>query len=317
MKITTYKPSEFDNKELAAFMFQVRRAELDSSGTSLADLENNLENVWHFIGYVLAHSEGNLIGYALLFRIGDSHWVEINPGAIMGQHPIVAPGFDEEVVGAAMIETAKECVVQEGFNALYIDISWDPTAPPESYDVYRDRYGELGFEVIQLVREMNISLPADIPATVIPHGMQLDQIQSVDKEALYQCHHHAYMQGDSQYYFKMDDKERRDDFERIYAPTIQKHPASLVLTKDDQIAGCVMLFAEGDFTEVMSLAVHPDFRRQGYGKLLMGECLKRASEEGHRTMYLIVDVKNKSATEVYRQCGFKDAGGNMTFKWKA
>ena len=32
---------------------------------------------------------------------------------------------------------------------------------------------------------------------------------------------------------------------------------------------------------------------------------------------LIVDVKNEGAEKLYRQCGFKDSGGNMTFKWKA
>jgi ribosomal protein S18 acetylase RimI-like enzyme len=317
MQITTYKPSEIDNKELASFIFEVRRAVLDDRGVSLAELEDRLENVWHFIAYVLARQERDIIGYALLFRIGDSDLIEINPGSILGQHPIVAPGFDEEAVAAAMIETAKECVAHEGFTSLYIDIPWDPTAPPQSYDLYRNRYGKLGFEVIQQVRQMDVSLPADVPTAAIPPGVRLAQIQSVDAEALYQCHHQAYMQGDAQYYFQMDDEERRDDFERIYAPDIRAHPASLVLTKDDRILGYVLLFSQGDFTEVMSLAVHPDVRRQGYGMLLMRECLTRAAQEGHKTMHLIVDVNNQRAEQLYRRCGFTDTGGNMTFKWKA
>ena len=48
----------------------------------------------------------------------------------------------------------------------------------------------------------------------------------------------------------------------------------------------------------------------------MKECLKRAGEEKHKTMHLIVDVKNEGAAELYRQCGFEDSSGNMTFKWK-
>jgi ribosomal protein S18 acetylase RimI-like enzyme len=316
MQITTYKPSEIDNKELAAFIFQVRRAPLDDHGISLTDLEDRLENDWSFISYVLAHSKGNIVGCALLFQIGNSDLIEINPGSIMGQHPIVAPDIDEDTIASQMIEAAKECVVQEGFNTLYIDIPWDPTAPAESFDVYRHRYGSLGFELIQQVRQMDIALPADVPATATPPGMQLAQVQSVDGEALYQCHHKAYMQGDAQYYFQMDEGERRDDFERIYAPKIRRHPASLVLTSDDEIVGYVLLFSQGDFTEVMSLAVHPGFRRQGCGKLLMCECLQRAAGEGHKTMHLIVDVKNEAAENLYRQCGFRDTGGSMTFKWK-
>lgn len=317
MNIVTYKPSEVDAQELAAFIYRVRHAELDGRGMSRAELEDRLESVWHFIGHVLARSAGDLIGYALLYRIGDSDLIEINPGTIMGHHPVVAPGFDETVVGAAMVKAAKECVVQEGFDTLYIDIPWDPIAPPESYDVYRDRYGELGFQVIQQVRQMNVSLPAKVPALDLPPDSKLAQIRTVDEEALYKCHHEAYMAGEAQYYFQMDEVERRDDFERICAPNIRAHPASLVLTHNGRIAGCIMLFAEGEFSEVMSLAVHPDYRRRGYGKLLMYECLKRAGQEGLKTMHLIVDVKNEGAAALYRQCGFKDARGNMTFKWRA
>jgi [ribosomal protein S18]-alanine N-acetyltransferase len=315
--IETYKPSEIDIQELAAFIYQVRRAELDGRGISRAELENRLVNVWQFVAYVLARSEGALIGYALLYRIGDSDLIEINPGTTLGHQPVVAPGFDEKAVGAAMVEAAKECVVQEGFDALYIDIPWDPAASPASYDVYHDRYGALGFQVIQQVRQMNISLPAEVPAVNLPPGTELAQIQTVDQEALYQCHHQAYMAGQAQYYFQMDEAERRDDFQRIYAPNIREHPASLVLTRHGTVLGYCLLFAEGEFSELMSLAVHPDHQRRGYGRLLMHACLKRAGEEGLEAMHLIVDVKNESATALYRQCGFKDAGGNMTFKWKA
>ena len=316
MNVQSYKSSEIDTRELATFIYQVRRAELDKRGMSLAELEDRLGHVWQFVGCVLARSEGELVGYALLYRIGDSDLIEINPGTTLGHHPVVAPGFDEKAVGAAMIEAAKECVVQEGFDALYIDIPWDPAAPPESYDVCRARYGKLGFEVIQQVRQMNISLPTGVSAMDLPPGIKLAQIQTVDREALYQCHHEAYMAGDAQYYFQMDEAERRDDFERIYAPNIREHPASLVLTQSETALGYCLLFAEGEFSELMSLAVHPACRRRGYGKLLMNACLKRAGEGGHETMHLIVDVKNEGAAALYRHCGFRDVGGNMTFKWK-
>jgi ribosomal protein S18 acetylase RimI-like enzyme len=317
MNITTYKPNKINIKELATFMDRVRRVELENRSMTRKDLERKLRDEWPFIGYVLARSEGELIGYVLLYRIGGSDLIEINPGTIMGHHPIVAPEFDEQVVSAAMIEAAQSCVVAEGFNALYIDIPWDPTAPPESYDVYQERYGDLGFEVIQQVRQMNIELPAEVPTRSIPSGMNLAQIQTVEAEALYQCHHEAYLAGEAQYYFQMDEVERRDDFERIYAPNIRAHPASLVLTENGNVIGYILLFAEGGFSEVISLAVHPDFRRQGLGKLLMNACLKRANEEGLATMHLIVDVKNQGAEALYRQCGFNDTGGNMTFKWKS
>ena len=317
MNITTCRPDEIDIKELAAFIFQVRDTEVDRRNWGLEDLERKLQHEWAFNAYVLARSDGELIGYSLLFQIEDSDLIEINPGTLLGHHPIVAAGFDEDAVGAAMVEAAKQCVVEDGFEALYIDIPWDPTAPAESYDVYRERYGVLGFEVIQQMLQMNIPLPADVPFTRLPTNIQLSQIESVDREALYQCHHAAYLAGEAQYYFQMDEAERCDDFERIYAPNIRAHPASLALTQNGDILGYFLLFGKADFSEVMSLAVHPDHRRRGYGRLLMHECIRRAGEAGHKRMHLIVDVKNERAAALYRQCGFMETGGNMTFKWKA
>ncbi len=317
MNITTYKSNEIDIKGLVTFIHQVRRTELDNRNMALADLEARFRDEWTFIAYVLARSESELIGYTLLYRTGDSDLIMINPGGLLGFHPVVSPGFDERVVGEKMVTAAQKAVVNEGFNALYIDIPWDPAAPPETYDRHQEKFGWWGFEVIQLVRQMNISLPVNVPETTLSSDVKLAQIQNVDKEALYKCHHEAYMAGKAQYYFQMDEAERRDDFERIYAPNIREHPASLALNRNGNILGYCLLFTEGDFSELMSLAVHPDFRRQGYGKLLMHTCLKKAGDEGLSVMNLIVDVKNEDAGELYRQCGFKDAGGNMTFKWKA
>jgi len=315
MHITTYKPDEIDIKELAAFIFQEKNAELERRNMSLEALEARLHQ-WSFISYVLARSGDHLIGYTLLFRIGDSDMIVTNPGSLLGYHPVAAPQFDQEAITAGMLEEAKKSVVEAGFDALYIDIPWDPAAPPESSEICGGRYGKLGFEVIQQMLQMNRSLPAKVSKIELPGDIQLAQIQSVDAEALYQCHHVSYLHGDARYYFQMDEAERRDDFERIYAPNIREHPASLILTKNGRILGYCLLFGQADFSELMSLAVHPDYRRQGYGRLLMDECIKKAGEAGHEHMQLIVDINNQGAVALYRQCGFKETGGNMTFKWK-
>jgi ribosomal protein S18 acetylase RimI-like enzyme len=316
MKITSLGPSKVDFKELAAFIGEHKATELKNCGLSLTDFEHRLKNVWPFISYILARQAGKLIGYALLYQIGDSKMIEINPGEILGYHPFVAPGYDENEISSALIVASKESIVKAGFDSLYIDIPWNPAEPAETYAEYHRRYGRLGFEVIQLVHKMNVDLPVEVGNLEISEGIALAQIQFAETEALYQCHHAAYLQGDAQYYFQVDDDERKDDFNRVYSETVRAHPASLVLTSGDQVIGYVMLFAEGDFTEVMSLAVHPEFRRKGYGRLLMMECLKRAGENEHKLMHLIVDEKNLGARKLYQGCGFKVSGGNMTFKWK-
>jgi ribosomal-protein-alanine N-acetyltransferase len=114
----------------------------------------------------------------------------------------------------------------------------------------------------------------------------------------------------------MDDRERRADFERITSPDITGHPASLVIRQERCIIGHCLLFADGDFSELMSLAVLPDFRRRGLGMFLLSACMEGAGRQGHKTMHLIVDVRNEGAVQLYRKCGFRDVGGNMTFNRK-
>ncbi len=317
MNISISRESEVDMNEVAAFLYKMKRAELDIRGLALEDLEDRLENDWSPFGCITARSGEELAGCVLLYRLGNSDLIEINPGSLLGSHPIVASGFDSQAVGAELIEAAKYYLVQEGFNAVYIDIPWDPTGPQDAYDRYRERYAQLGFEVIQQVRQMNVSLPAETPAIPPPPDILLSQILCLDEDELYQCHYAAYMNGQAQYFYQMDDQERRADFERIFSPNTKGSPASLAITHDGRVIGYCLLFSEGDFSELMSLAIHPDYRRRGLGIFLLGACMGRAAQQGHTTMHLIVDVKNVGAAELYRKCGFRDVGGNMTFKWKA
>jgi ribosomal protein S18 acetylase RimI-like enzyme len=317
METKIHKKSEVSFKELAKFIIKVRKQVVNQRGLSLDDLVNHLENEWPFISYVLTHHEGELAGYALLFQIGDSDLVEINPGGLLGHHPIAGPGFDEEEVVSELIQTSKKAVIDDGFNAFYIDIPWDPEEPQATYDTFKDRYGKFGFEVIQLVRQMSIALPVKDKELSMPPDVEWVQIQEADEEALFQCHHQAYLKGNAQYYFQMDEEERRNDFERIYAPNIRKHPASLALIQNGEILGYSLLFGKENFSELMSLAVHPDHRRGGYARILLQNTLHLAGKEGHKNMILIVDVKNKAASNLYNQTGFTDSGSNMTFKWKA
>jgi len=317
MEIFICQPSEVDSHELATFLYSMRQEVLDERGISLEELESRLDSNWKPFGSVLARSDGEVIGCVLLYRLVDSDLVEINPGSILGSHPIVSPGVEEQQVGAELVDGAKSWVVQNGFDAVYLDIPWDPTAPQGPYERYRERYGALGFEVIQQIRQMDCTLPAEIPATSPPPAVELAQVQTVDREALYQCHYAAYMRGDAQYFYQMDDRERRADFERITSSDIRGHPASLVITQEGRIIGYCLLFGDGDFSELMSLAVLPGFRRRGLGIFLLGACMEEAARQGHKTMHLIVDVRNEGAAQLYRKCGFKEVGGNMTFKWRA
>lgn len=71
-----------------------------------------------------------------------------------------------------------------------------------------------------------------------------------------------------------------------------------VAEKDGKIVGYII--ADNSRHLIVSIAVHPDYRRQGIGKALMERALKYM--KGYA--YLQVRVNNKDAIEFYRKLGF-------------
>jgi ribosomal-protein-alanine N-acetyltransferase len=72
----------------------------------------------------------------------------------------------------------------------------------------------------------------------------------------------------------------------------------------------------GEIARLYSLAAHPQFQRQGFGKQLMLEALEKLKQENIHTIYLEVAIDNIKAIALYRSLGFcqikllKDYYGN-------
>ena len=79
----------------------------------------------------------------------------------------------------------------------------------------------------------------------------------------------------------------------------------LVLEDDGQLIGSVMVGYEGHRGWINYLAVHPDRRRQGLGRLLMDEAERRLRALGCPKVNLQVRTSNEAAREFYRQIGYR------------
>jgi ribosomal protein S18 acetylase RimI-like enzyme len=78
----------------------------------------------------------------------------------------------------------------------------------------------------------------------------------------------------------------------------------LVLEDDRQCIGAVMVGYDGHRGWINYLAVHPEYRGRGFGRLLMGAAEHRLSELGCPKMNLQVRTSNKAAVEFYRSLGY-------------
>lgn len=70
-------------------------------------------------------------------------------------------------------------------------------------------------------------------------------------------------------------------------------------------AGLWIILEEGDFTNV---AIHPDYRGEGFGGQLLDKLLEEGEKRGVKAFTLEVRVGNERARAMYTSRGFKEAG---------
>ncbi len=69
--------------------------------------------------------------------------------------------------------------------------------------------------------------------------------------------------------------------------------------------GFMQVMEEGD---ILNIAVHPDYRRQGIGKAILDELLERGKRMGVKAFTLEVRESNQNARRLYEKKGFRFVG---------
>ena len=74
---------------------------------------------------------------------------------------------------------------------------------------------------------------------------------------------------------------------------------------DGVISGYICIFHIFDDGDLLNIAVHPSFRRQGIAQMLMDKMYETLAEKGVNRITLEVRASNVSAQELYKKNGFK------------
>ncbi len=88
----------------------------------------------------------------------------------------------------------------------------------------------------------------------------------------------------------------------------------MLTAKDNgKVVGYIGAYMAADELNITNIAVHPAYRRQGIGAMLLDEMIHAAEENRMTTIYLEVRVSNQAAIALYRKAGFDNAGIRKNF----
>ena len=82
----------------------------------------------------------------------------------------------------------------------------------------------------------------------------------------------------------------------------------LVAVEADRVIGYVGSQTVLGETDMMNIAIHPDFRKQGIAKQLIHRLVQALSEKGSHSLMLEVRASNEPAKSLYGNLGFETVG---------
>ncbi len=87
----------------------------------------------------------------------------------------------------------------------------------------------------------------------------------------------------------------------------------LVAAEGDTVAGYVGSQSVLGESDMMNIAVHPDFRRRGLAQALVEELVGQLAEKGNHCLTLEVRASNDPAIALYEKNGFGEVGRRKNY----
>ena len=87
----------------------------------------------------------------------------------------------------------------------------------------------------------------------------------------------------------------------------------LVATEGDRVAGYIGSQTVMDETDMMNVAVHPDYRRKGIAEALVNDLVQNLKKMGSHFLTLEVRASNVPAITLYEKLGFTEIGRRKNY----
>ncbi|WP_116300313.1 ribosomal protein S18-alanine N-acetyltransferase, partial [Escherichia coli] len=80
----------------------------------------------------------------------------------------------------------------------------------------------------------------------------------------------------------------------------------LKLSADGEMAGFAITQIVLDEATLFNIAIHPQYQRRGFGRLLLNALIERLESRGVVTLWLEVRASNQAAIALYEDLGFNE-----------
>ena len=87
----------------------------------------------------------------------------------------------------------------------------------------------------------------------------------------------------------------------------------VVAVGDGQVVGYIGSQSSYDETDIMNVAVHPDWRRRGIAESLIDTLIEELKKRGSHALMLEVRVSNDPAIALYEKLGFQQVGRRKNY----
>ena len=87
----------------------------------------------------------------------------------------------------------------------------------------------------------------------------------------------------------------------------------VVAVNDDQVVGYIGSQSSIDETDIMNVAVHPDWRRRGIAEKLIDALIEELKKRGSHALLLEVRASNAPAIALYEKLGFQQVGRRKNY----
>ncbi|HID48560.1 MAG TPA: ribosomal-protein-alanine N-acetyltransferase [Chromatiales bacterium] len=94
----------------------------------------------------------------------------------------------------------------------------------------------------------------------------------------------------------------------IFRDCIQVGYRCQVYQQAGEVRAYSVLSVAADEAHILTVCVHPDWQRQGLGRLMMEQMLEQAAQAGAEVVLLEVRPSNAGAIRLYHAMGFNEVG---------